>query len=139
MSALPEDEHARPEDALDGPESNVHGLEPEEVDLDLDSLDEALRREALGEPTTVRIDGVIIHIAHAGEWPSSAMRAANTGDWETWARAAIQNDAEYQAWLDADLANYQIEAVFAECGRQARLSTGKSARLSGSRHRSRRR
>jgi hypothetical protein len=130
---------ASAEGPLDEHEDNVRDLEPEEVDLDLDSLDEALRRESVGVPTTVRVDGVVIHISHAGEWPSSAMRAANTGDWETWARAVIENDAEYQAWLDADLANYQIEAVFAESGRQARLSAGKSARLSGSRHRSRRR
>jgi hypothetical protein len=130
---------AGPQEAVDEHEDNVRDLEPEEVDLDLDSLDEALRREAIGVPTTVRVDGVVIHILHAGEWPSSAMRAANTADWETWSRAVIPDDAEYQAWLDADLANYQIEAVFAECGRQARLSAGKSARLSGSRRRSRRR
>lgn len=117
---------------------NVHELPEEEVDVDLDLLDDSLQREAVGRPTTVRIDGVTIHILHAQAWPSSAMRAANTGDWETWARAVITNDAEFQVWADSDLANYQVEAVFAECGRQARLNAGKSARLSGSRHRSRR-
>jgi hypothetical protein len=119
-------------------DDNVRELPEEEVDVDLDAIDEALRREALGDPTTVRIDGVVIHIAHASDWPSSAMRAANTGDWETWARAVILNDAEFQAWADADLHNYQIEAVFAQCGRQARLNAGKSARYSGSQRRSRR-
>lgn len=112
--------------------------EPEDVDVDLDVLDEALRRESLGEPTTVRIDDKVIHISHSGDWPSSAMRAAATGDWETWARSVIEDDAEFQAWADADLRNYQIEAVFTECGRQARLNMGKSARLSGSRRRSQR-
>lgn len=119
-------------------EDNVTELPTEEVDVDLDTLDEALRRESVGKSTTVKIDGVVIHVTHASAWSSSAMRAANTGDWETWARAVIENDSEFQAWADADLANYQVEAVFAECGRQARLNAGKSARLSGSQHRSRR-
>lgn len=113
------------------------GNEPE-VDVDLDLLDEALRRESVGEPTTVRIDGKVIHIMHAGEWPSSAMRAASVGNWEDWATAVITDSAEYEAWLEADLANYQIEAVFAECGRQARMSMGKFRRSSGSSRNSRR-
>jgi len=114
------------------------GDEPE-VDVDLDLLDETLRREAVGEATTVRIDGVVIHIRHAGEWPSSAMRAAASGNWEEWAVAVIDDDEEYAAWMKADLANYQIEAVFAECGRQARMSMGKSRRPFGSSRNSRRR
>jgi hypothetical protein len=128
MSAL-QDEHE---------DDNVRDLPPEEVDVDLDALDEALRREAVGESTTVRIDGTVVHLMHASAWPSSAMRAANTGDWETWARAVIPDDKEFSAWVEADLANYQVEAVFAECGRQARMSAGKSAKLSGSSRRGRR-
>jgi len=109
-----------------------------EVDVDLDLLSDTLRKEAVGESTTVRIDGTIIHVAHAGDWSSSAMRSATTGDWETWAREVIFDDTEFQAWVDADLHNYQIEAVFNECGRQARLNMGKSRRQSGSRRTSRR-
>lgn len=124
--------------AIDGDHEEDEQPELPAVDVDLDEMDDALRREAVGDPTTVRIDGVVIHIAHASAWPSSAMRAANTGDWETWARAVITNDREFQAWADADLMNYQIEAVFAQCGRQARLTAGKSARLSGSSRRTRR-
>lgn len=110
-----------------------------EVDVDLDLISETLKREVVGDPVTVRIDGIVIHILHAGDWPSSAMRAATTGDWETWARAVIEDDNEYETWLDADLKNYQIEAVFNESGRQARMSMGKSRRPSGSRKRSRKR
>jgi hypothetical protein len=110
-----------------------------EVDVDLDVLSEPLRRESVGQPTTVRIDRTVVHVTHANDWSSSAMRAASTGDWDSWARAVIEDDEEYQAWMDADLKNFQIEAVFAECGRQARLTQGKSARLSGSRRRSRKR
>jgi hypothetical protein len=111
----------------------------EEVDLDLDLITPALRDEAVGKPTTVRIGGTVIHVMHANDWSSSAMRDASNGRWEEWARSVIEDNEEYRAWLDADLRNFQIEAVFTQCARQARLNQGKSARLSGSRNRSRRR
>jgi hypothetical protein len=122
-------------------DDNVRDLhdEDEEVDLDLDAQDEQLRREALGEPSTVRLDGKTLHIMHAGDWSSSAMQAASSGDWDAWAREVIEDDEEFQVWSDADLKNYQIEAVFKECGRQARLSMGKSRRRSGQRPGTRRR
>lgn len=110
-----------------------------EVDVDLDAIDEKLRQERLGKATSVRLDGKVIHILHAGDWSSSAMRAASMGDWESWAREAIEDDNEFKVWLDADLHNYQIEAVFDQCGRAARMSAGKSQRRGGSRHNSRRR
>lgn len=113
--------------------------EEEEVDVDLDLISDTLKREVVGEPTTVRIDGKVIHIAHAGDWSSSAMRAAASGNWEDWARAVIEDNDEYETWLDADLKNYQIEAVFNEAGRQARLSMGKSRKRSGPSRNSRRR
>lgn len=118
---------------------NVVDLPDEEVDLDLDDIDDQLRREALGKPTTVKLDGKVVHIAHAGDWSSGAMRAASNGDWDTWAREVIDDPQEYRIWVDADLRNYQVEAVFSECGRNASLSMGKSQRRSGSRTRSRRR
>jgi len=113
--------------------------EDEEVDVDLDLLSDVLRKEAVGEPTTVRVDDTIIHIAHANDWSTSAMRAASRGDWDDWAREVIPDDEEFKAWVDADLHNFQIEAVFAQCGRKARLNQGKSPGRSGSRNRSRRR
>ena len=121
-------------------DDNVRDLhEDEEVDLDLDAQDEQLRREALGVPSTVRLSGKVIHVMHAGDWSSTAMQAASGGDWDTWAREVIEDDDEFTVWSDANLRNYQIEAVFRECGRQARLSMGKSQRRSGSRHGTRRR
>lgn len=113
--------------------------EEEVVDLDLDLTSDKLRRESVGEPTTVRIGGVVIHISHASDWSSTAMRAANAGNWEVWAREVIENDTEYEAWVEADLRNYQVEAVFSECGQHANISSGKSSRPSGSRKNSRRR
>jgi hypothetical protein len=126
-------------EAEDRDTDNVVDLPDEDVDVDLDEMDEQLRSEALGKSTTVKIDGVVIHIAHAGDWSASAMQGAAQGDWDTWAREVIDNDDEYQAWSDANLKNYQIEAVFRECGRKARLSMGKSQRRSGQRRSTRRR
>lgn len=120
------------------PEFEERDENAEDVDVDLDALDESLRAEAVGQSTTVRIDGKVIHILHAGDWSSSAMRAATSGDWETWAREVVIDDREFGVWMDADLKNYQIEAVFEQCGRAARMSMGKSRRQSGPRRRSRR-
>jgi hypothetical protein len=110
----------------------------EDVDLDLDLITPALRDEAVGNPTTVRIDGKVIHVQHANDWSSSAMRDASNGRWEEWARTVIEDDDEYKVWLDADLRNFQIEAIFTQCARKARLNQGKSTRFSGSRNRTRR-
>lgn len=106
--------------------------EPEQVDVDLDLLDESLRKERVGQRITVRLAGHVIHIQHAKDWSSTAMRAASGGDWDTWAREVIEDDNEFAAWVDADLRNYQVEAVFDECGRQSRMNMGKSGRRSGS-------
>lgn len=116
--------------------------EPEDdvaVDVDLDFIDEVLRKETVGEPTVVRIDGSIIHVSHAKDWSSTAMRAASQGDWDTWAREVIEDDMEFRIWIEADLRNYQVEAVFNECGRQSRLNMGKSRKRYGSQNHSRRR
>jgi hypothetical protein len=110
-----------------------------EVDLDLDLMDDQLRKERVGEPVTVRIDGTVIHITNAADWSSSAMELASTGNWSGWAREVIEDDDEYKVWDSMDLKNYQVEAVFDECGRSARLDSGKSRRQSGSRRGSQRR
>jgi hypothetical protein len=99
----------------------------EEVDLDLTADDKRLR-EAVGKPTTVRIDGVVIHILHAAEWPSSATQAAAKGQWDDWMDGVIPDDDERMAMIDADLTNYQLEAVFEECGKAANMKLGKSRR-----------
>jgi hypothetical protein len=110
-----------------------------EVDLDLDMMDEQLRKERVGEPTTVRIDGTVINIMNAADWSSSAMELASTGNWSGWAREVIEDDDQYKAWVGADLKNYQVEAVFDQCGRSSRMDAGKSRKQSGSRQGSRRR
>jgi hypothetical protein len=117
------------------PEWGKGAEEPQDevqVDVDLDLLDESLRKERVGQRITVRLAGHVIHIQHAKDWSSTAMRAASGGDWDTWAREVIDSDDEFVAWVDADLRNYQVEAVFDECGRQSRMNMGKSGKRSGS-------
>jgi hypothetical protein len=99
----------------------------ESVDLDLSAEDTRLR-EAVGKPTTVRIDGMVIHIAHPAEWTGDAMKAASRGDWEAWADEVIPDDKEREHFIDADLLNYQYEAVFDACGKNSKMSRGKSKR-----------
>ena len=111
---------------------------PEAVDLDLDLVSDTLRAEKVGEPTSVRIDGEIIHIAHAGAWSATAMRMASLGDWDSWADEVIPDKEEREVWADANLENFQIEAIFQACGNKARMNLGKSRRPPGSRKRSRR-
>ena len=124
----------------DGDDDNVVPMPEEpEVNLDLDLMDEQLRKERVGQPVTVRIDGKVIHIQNAADWSSSAMELASTGNWSGWAREVIESDEEYSVWVGADLKNYQVEAVFDECGRSSRMDAGKSRRQSGSRQGSRRR
>jgi hypothetical protein len=106
--------------------------EIEAVDIDLDALDEELRREQIGKPTTVKIDGKVVHVQHAGDWSASAMRAMGVADWDAWAAAVIDDPNELEVVIDADLRNYQMEAIARECARQARMSLGKSKRRSGS-------
>ena len=111
------------------PQDNVE----EDVDLDLDLEGEQLRKERVGNPITVRIDGNVIHILHPGAWSASSMRGAGNGDWDAWAEGVIEDPDELKLWMDLDLENYQIEAVFAKCGEQARMTVGKSQKRSGSR------
>lgn len=120
-------------------DKNVIPIDDEDVDVDLDELDEDLRREAIGTATSVRINGEVIHIIHAGDWSQTAMRAATNGDWEAWASEVILEPKELAVWLDADLRNYQMEAVFDQCGRAARMNAGKSRKRSSSRRNTRRR
>jgi hypothetical protein len=106
----------------------------EAVDLDLTAEDERLR-EAVGEPIKVKIDGVVIHIRHTADWNNAAMRAASAGDWDAWATEVIDDEDELDAFIEADLKNYQYEAIFDECGKQ---SGANAKKLRGSRRSSRR-
>lgn len=105
--------------------------EIEEVDLDLGEL-EAQLREAVGKPTTVKIDGTVVHITNAAAWSSEAMKASARGDWSAWAEEVIEDDAELDAFLDANLKNYQLEAIFTKCAELSNQGPGKSRRSGSS-------
>jgi hypothetical protein len=60
------------------------------------------------------------------------------GDWDVWAQGVIDDPDELKLWMELDLENYQVEAVFEKCGQNARMTVGKSQKRSGSRARTRR-
>jgi len=103
-----------------------------EVDIDLDEMQEQLRREAVGRATTVRINGKVVHITHAGDWSATAYRAMMNGDFDAWSAEVILDQKELKVWNDADLRLYEMEAIVTQCARSSRLGRGKSSRHSGS-------
>lgn len=118
--------------AVEQPEDDI------EVDIDLDELQEQLKKEATGDPTTVRIDGKVIHVQFAGDWNATAYRAMMEGRFDDWADEVISDEKEREAWEDADLTLREMEAVVLQCAKKSRLGMGKSRRQSGSSRRSRR-
>ena len=97
----------------------------EDVDLDLDAED-ALLREAIGAPTSVKLKGGrVVWIPHPTDWPSAANAAASRADFDAWA-AEVLNEDDYRAWQAANLRNYQINAVFEKVNRRAGVTPGKS-------------
>jgi hypothetical protein len=113
--------------------------ENEEIDLDLSAL-EAQLREAVGKPTTVKIDDkTVIHIDNAASWSAKAMAASASGNWNGWASEVIEDDDELDAFLSTNLKNYQMEAIFDECAKQSNQSAGKSRRSGSSSRRTPRR
>jgi hypothetical protein len=102
-------------------------VDEEIVDLDLKAEDARLR-EAVGEPTKIRIDGMVIHIDHIAEWSDVAMKASTRGDWETWADEVIADEKEADHFIQANLLNYQMEAVFETCSKAGGVGKGKSRR-----------
>lgn len=108
----------------------------EEIDLDLGEL-EAQLREAVGKPTVVKIDGTVIHIINAAEWSAAAMNAGSSADWNGWAEEVIEDDKELDAFIDANLKNYQVEAIFDKCAEMANQAPGKSRRSGSSSRRTR--
>lgn len=118
----------------DGTDTDVDDVR---VDLDLDAEDARLR-EAIGEPTSIRLAGKVIKIDHASSWNDVAMRCAARGDWNGWAEEVIQDDDQLDTFISARLANYQIEAVFEQCGKQGQVDMGKSRRPNRSSTRTRR-
>jgi hypothetical protein len=60
------------------------------------------------------------------------MRALGNADYDEWAAEVITDEKELEAFLSANLRNYQFQAIAKEATRQARLNRGKSQKRSGS-------
>jgi hypothetical protein len=102
-------------------------------------MQDQLRAEAVGKSTTVKIDGKVIHIIHAGDWSATAYRAMMSGDFDGWADEVILDEKERAIWQNADLRLFEMEAVVMQCARSSRLGRGKLQKRSGSSRTARRR
>lgn len=102
---------------------------PEETfDLDL-FADDAKLREAVGDPTRIKLkDGTAVYVTHVAAWSSAAMDAASKGNWDDWADEVIDDEEQNQAFKDANLAAYQLNAIFETCGKSGGVGQGKSKR-----------
>lgn len=109
----------------------------DEVDLDLDA-DDVLLREAIGQPTVIRVGGKVITIPHQKEWLYEASQFMGQGMYTAWARRVL-DDQDFKAWEAAKLKNYQLEAVVLRCTADAGLTPGKSPARSRSSRSTRRR
>lgn len=100
----------------------------ETFDLDLFAEDEKLR-EAVGDPTRLKLqDGTPVCIKHVAEWTSAAMEAASKGNWDDWSEEVIEDDKQRKAFQGANLAAYQLNAIFETCGKAGGVGQGKSKR-----------
>lgn len=100
------------------------------VDLDLDAED-ALLREALGQPLTVRVGGKVISVPHPNAWPHAANEAAGRAEYSTWARGVLSGD-DCNTFLAAELRNYQVQAIFKHVNKKSQTDPGKSPASRGS-------
>jgi hypothetical protein len=76
---------------------------------------EVLRREALADDDLVRVplgpSEEIVECLPSRQWRSSATRALNEGDFETWAEKCLTNDG-YDVWVEVDPTVEEIEEFF---------------------------
>lgn len=102
-----------------------------EVDLDLDDLDPELR-EAIGQPTRVRLSGEVLSFPHMSDWPHVATRYLSMSLFDAWAEAILSED-DNKVWLEAKLHNYQVEKIVEMVSRTGGITPGKARRSSTSR------
>lgn len=98
--------------------------EDEDVDFDLDAED-VLLREAIGQPVRIKVGGKVIEVPHPTDWPHTANKAATGSDFAGWA-AEVLSPEDYKVFSDANLRNYQINAIFEQVNRRAGVTPGKS-------------
>ena len=109
----------------------------EAVDLDL-LAEDALLREAIGQPTAIRLPtGDVIEVPHVSDWPHIASRYAAIALFDAWAEE-VMSEADLKAFQAAGLKNYQINKIILRASQDGGATPGKSRPSSGSRARTRR-
>lgn len=76
-----------------------------------DAQDSPVEREATGGFTRGLLAEREILVPPLNKWRSSAMRALNTGDFETWAEKVLTDD-DYDTWMDVDPTVDEINEFF---------------------------
>ena len=106
----------------------------------IDLLEEdALLREALAEPTGVRLPtGKVISIPHLQDWPHQASRLVALNAWDAWASEVLSED-DAKAFTAAKLRNYQLQRVAEVVTAAGATPPGKPQRSSGPSRSTRRR
>lgn len=107
------------------------------VDLDLDA-DDVLLREAIGAPTTVRVNGKVLTIPHQKDWPHIASAFLGQGSFSAWARR-VMSPQDFERFEAADLHNYQVEQIVRLISEAAGIPPGKRSPQSRSSARTRKR
>jgi hypothetical protein len=107
-------------------------VDEDSIDIDLDDEDPVLR-EAIPLPLVVKMPGgkKVITVPHMLEWEHEHTLLGNNGDWDGWAKGVL-SEADYQAFKDAHLQNYQIQRIMEKANKRAGTTPGKSRRSSGS-------
>jgi hypothetical protein len=103
----------------------------DDLEVVIDLLEEdALLREAIREPLPVRLPtGKVISVPHIADWPHIASRFITVEAFDAWA-ARVLSDADYKAWQDADLHNYQVRRIVTAASAAGDTTPGKSSRSS---------
>lgn len=101
--------------ALSGEESEVEQLRRQLAEQATKHEAEAdaapVEREATGGYTRGTLAGRDILVPPLTKWRSSAMRALNSGDFETWAEVVLDNE-DYDIWVDVDPTVEEINDFF---------------------------
>jgi hypothetical protein len=115
------------------PEPDEDGSD-DEVDVAIDLLEEdAMLREAIREPTTIRLPtGKVISVPHSADWPHLAARLASVSAYDAWAKA-ILSDRDFKAFQAAELRTYQVERIVEAAAAAGGITPGKPRRSSASR------
>lgn len=85
----------------------------------------AIEAEATGTLGVFELCGNPLHLPPVNKWRSSALKALNTGDFETWAQKTLSPE-DYKVWTDLDPTMEEVEAFFKDAQNFLGTDPGKS-------------